>query len=49
MVAQISNNLFSYATKELSQDAVIMWLLNEEKLRKAFLNDLLRNDVSGKS
>lgn len=47
MVAQTSNNLFSYATKELSQDAVIMWLLNDEMLRNAFLTDLLSKDVSG--
>ena len=44
----MSNNLFSYATKELSQDAVINWILHENGLKIEFINDLLKYDACNK-
>lgn len=36
----IRNNLFYWAKKELSQDAVIAWLLNDDKAKNQFLQKL---------
>ena len=36
----IENNLFKWATKELSQDAVVAWLLNNDKIGKDFIKNL---------
>ena len=41
------NNLFDYATKELSQDAVLCWILNDDSLKLPFINDLCGRDESG--
>ena len=40
------NNLFMWATKELSQDALIAWLLNwkEGDVGKCFLNSMIGNE-----
>ena len=37
---ELSNNIFSFATKELSQDAVICWLLNWIKYPESELYNL---------
>lgn len=43
------NNIFEWAKKELSQDAVIAWLLNEkDQYSKLFINELLSRDINGR-
>ncbi|MBR0230507.1 MAG: PD-(D/E)XK nuclease family protein, partial [Erysipelotrichaceae bacterium] len=44
----MSNNLFCWAKKELSQDAVIAYILNrKDDLSKEFINTLLEKDING--
>lgn len=40
IMSKISNNIFSFATKELSQDAVICWILNWIKYPESNLHGL---------
>ena len=35
-----NNNLFKWATKELSQDAVLAWLLNDDEIGNALIKDM---------
>lgn len=39
----LNNNLFKWATKELSQDAVLAWLLSEDEFGKGLLKEICKD------
>ena len=42
-----NNSLFDWATSELSQDAVLLWLLDNKKVNKEVLGNLLGRNIKG--